>query len=177
VQFIQLDNRYFKGAAPSGTVLGEAQWQWLAEELRKPANLRVIMTGFQALGSSTSSEGWGEYPAEQQHLLDVIKGAQAKGVVIVSGDKHYAEVSRRDNVVGYPLYDFTSSALSASNSYAPEANTYRDTPTSASQNHNFGLMTIDWATPGRPLTVQIFDAGTGTVLISKNLSLATLGSQ
>jgi alkaline phosphatase D len=134
------------------------------------------MSGFQALGSSTTSEGWGEYPAEQQHLLDVINGAQAKGVVIVSGDKHYAEISRRDSAVGYPLYDFTSSSLTASNSYAPEPNQYRDTPTSASQNHNFGLITIDWATNGRPLTVQIFDAGTGAVLLSKSLSLAALGS-
>jgi alkaline phosphatase D len=176
VQFIMLDNRYFKTAEPSGTVLGDAQWQWLADQLRQPADLRVIMSGFQALGSSTSSEGWGEYPAEQQHLLDVIKASQARGVVIVSGDKHYAEISRRDGAVGYPLYDFTSSSLSASNSYAPEPNVYRDTPTAATQNHNFGLLTIDWATAGRPLTVQIFDANTGSVLLSKALSLATLGS-
>jgi alkaline phosphatase D len=175
VQFLMLDNRWFKGAAPSGTVLGDAQWQWLAGELRRPADLRVIMSGFQALGSSTSSEGWGEYPAEQQHLLDVIKASQAKGVVIVSGDKHYAEISRRDGAVGYPLYDFTSSSLSASNSYAPEPNTYRDTPTAASQNHNFGLLTIDWATPGRPFNVQIFDANTGAALFGKSLSLAALG--
>jgi alkaline phosphatase D len=176
VQFLMLDNRWFKGTAPSGTVLGDAQWQWLADELRRPADLRVIMSGFQALGSSTSSEGWGEYPAEQQHLLDVIKASQAKGVIIVSGDKHYAEISRRDGVVGYPLYDFTSSSLTASNSYAPEANSYRDTPSSASQEHNFGLMTIDWATPGRPVNVQIFDANTGNVLMAKSLSLAALGS-
>jgi alkaline phosphatase D len=175
VQLIMLDNRYFKGAAPSGTVLGADQWQWLADELRKPAELRILMSGFQALGSSTKSEGWGEYPAEQQHLLDVIKASQAKGVIIVSGDKHYAEISRRDGVVGYPLYDFTSSSLTASNSYAPEANTYRDTPTSASQNHNFGMVTIDWTTPGRPVTVEIVDAMTGSTLFTKNLSLSALG--
>jgi alkaline phosphatase D len=176
VQVIMLDNRYFKGDAPSGTVLGDAQWQWLDGELRRPANLRVIMSGIQALGGSTAPEGWAEYPAEQQHLLDVIKGTQAQGVLIVSGDKHYAEISRRDGVVGYPLYDFTSSSLTANNSYTPEPNQYRDTPSSASQNHNFGLITIDWSTAGRPVTVQIFDAGTGAVLLSKSLSLATLGS-
>jgi alkaline phosphatase D len=167
--------RYFKGASPSGTVLGDAQWQWLADELRRPAQLRIIMSGIQTLGSSTTSEGFGEFPAEQQHLFDVIRASQAVGVIVVSGDKHYAEISRRDVGIGYQLYDFTSSSLTASNSYVPEANQYRDTPTSASQNHNFGLISVDWAAPGRPFTVEIVDAATGTPLMTKSLSLAALG--
>jgi alkaline phosphatase D len=177
VQLVMLDNRYFKGLPPSGTVLGDAQWQWLAATLASPSDLRVIMSGIQAVGSSTESEGWAEFPDEQQHLYDVIKASGAKGVLIVSGDKHYAEISRRDVGLGYPLYDFTSSSLTASNSYAPQENIYRDTPTSASQNHNFGLLTIDWASPGVPVSVQIFDAGTGAVLLAKDLSLALLGAR
>jgi alkaline phosphatase D len=175
VQFLMLDNRYFKGVAPSGTVLGDAQWQWLAEELRRPAELRIVLSGIEAVGSSTESEGWAQYPQEQQRLYDVLKASAAKGVVIVSGDKHYAEISRRDVGLGYPLYDFTSSSLTASNSYAPQTNLYRDTPTSVTQKHNFGLLTIDWASAARALAFQILDADTGAVLLAKELSLAELG--
>jgi alkaline phosphatase D len=177
IQLILIDNRYFKGTPPSGTVLGDAQWQWLADALASPADLRIIMSGIEAVGSSTASEGWAQFPAEQQHLYDVIKASQARGVLIVSGDKHYAEISRRDVGLGYPLYDFTSSSLTASNSYAPQDNIYRDTPTSANQNHNFGLLTIDWASADVPVNVQIIDAGTGSVLLSKDLSLALLGAR
>jgi alkaline phosphatase D len=177
VQLIMLDNRYFKGTAPSGTVLGAAQWQWLSDQLSVPANLRIVMSGIEAVGSSTASEGWAQFPDEQQRLYDVIKASQAKGVVIVSGDKHYAEISRRDVGLGYPLYDFTSSSLTASNSYTPQDNLYRDTPTSATQNHNFGLMTIDWGPTAGPVNVQLVDADTGATLLTKDLSLAVLGAR
>ena len=79
IQFIMLDNRYFKGVAPSGTVLGPEQWQWLAEELRRPATLRIIMSGIAAVGSSSSSDAWAQYPAEQQRLYDVIKDFRPQG--------------------------------------------------------------------------------------------------
>jgi alkaline phosphatase D len=174
IQFIMLDVRYFKGVAPSGTVLGPAQWQWLADELRRPAEIRIIMSGIEVVGSSTSSEGWAQFPQEQQNLYDVIKASQARGVLIVSGDKHYAEISRRDVGLGYPLYDFTASALNASNSYAPQANLYRDTPTAANQAHNFGFLTIDWAAADRPIAFQIFNAETGVVLMTKDLTLTAL---
>jgi alkaline phosphatase D len=172
-----LDNRYFKGEPPAGTVLGDAQWQWLAGVLAAPADLRVIMSGIEAVGSSTASEGWAEFPDEQQRLYDVIKASGANGVLIVSGDKHYAEISRRDVGLGYPLYDFTSSSLTASNSYAPQDNAYRDAPTSASQSHNFGLLTIDWSAAEVPVSVQLFDANTGDALLGKQLSLALLGAR
>jgi alkaline phosphatase D len=135
------------------------------------------MSGIQAVGSSIESEGWAEYPDEQQHLYDVIAASKAKGVLIVSGDKHYAEISRRDVGLGYPLYDFTSSSLTASNSYAPQANIYRDAPASATQSHNFGLLTVDWSAVDVPVSVQIIDAGTGAVLLAKELSLALLGAR
>jgi alkaline phosphatase D len=176
VQVIMLDVRYFKGVAPMGTMLGAAQWQWLADELRRPAQLRIIMSGMAAIGSAVSGEGWAQHPTEQQNLYDVIKSSQAKGVVIFSGDKHYAEISRRDVGLGYPLYDFTSSALNANNSYVPAANIYRDTPTATTQLHNFGFVTINWTAADRPLQIQIVNAVTGAALITKDITLTSLGS-
>lgn len=36
---------------------------------------------------------------------------QRNGVVFISGDVHFGEITRYDCAVGYPLYDVTSSGL------------------------------------------------------------------
>jgi alkaline phosphatase D len=174
IQVVMLDNRSFKANPPGGSVLGDAQWTWLAEELRKPARLRIIMSGMEQISSSTTPEGWGLYPAEQQHLYDVIKAAGAKGAFILSGDKHYAEISRRDVALGYPLYDFTSSPMSAPPEPI-EANRYRDAPGSIISDHNFGIITLDWNAPDPTVHVEIVHATKGNVLLEKMLTLGQLG--
>jgi alkaline phosphatase D len=174
IQVVMLDNRSFKANPPGGSVLGDAQWTWLAEELRKPARLRIIMSGMEQISSSTTPEGWGLYLAEQQHLYDVIKAAGAKGAFIVSGDKHYAEISRRDVGLGYPLYDFTSSPMSAPPEPI-EANKYRDAPGSIISDHNFGVITLDWNAPDPTVHVEIVHATKGNVLLEKMITLGQLG--
>ena len=50
VQFIMLDVRYNRDEPFSGgDVLGENQWSWLEEDLDKPADLRLVASGFQIL--------------------------------------------------------------------------------------------------------------------------------
>jgi alkaline phosphatase D len=175
VQFLMLDNRYFKGNPPNGTVLGPAQWAWLAEELRKPARLRIIMSGMELISTSTTPEGWGQFPAEQDHLYQTLRESGAKGALIVSGDKHYLEISRRDAGLVYPLYYFTSSPMSAPPE-PPEANRYRDAPGSIISDNNFGLMTIDWSAPDPTLHVELIQSYQGTLLLEKRLTLGELGS-
>jgi alkaline phosphatase D len=175
IQVVMLDNRSFKGNPPGGSVLGDAQWSWLAQELRKPARLRIIMSGMEQISSSTTPEGWGLYLAEQQHLYDVIKAAQARGAFIISGDKHYAEISRRDVGLGYPLYDFTSSPMSAPPEPV-EANKYRDAPGSIVSDNNYGLITIDWTAADPSIHVQMFHATKGTVLLEKTVTVGQLGN-
>ncbi|WP_462160320.1 alkaline phosphatase D family protein [Pseudoalteromonas maricaloris] len=55
---ITLDARYFRsptfssyGACEgeSSTILGEAQWQWLEQELQKPSEIKLIASGIQVL--------------------------------------------------------------------------------------------------------------------------------
>jgi alkaline phosphatase D len=175
IQVVMLDNRSFKGNPPGGSVLGDAQWTWLAEELRKPARLRIIMSGMEQISSSTTPEGWGLFLSEQQRLYDVIKAAQAKGAFIVSGDKHYTEISRRDVGLGYPLYDFTSSPMSAPPEPI-EANKYRDAPASIVSDNNFGFITLDWAAADPTVHVEMVQSTRGTVLLDKTVTLGQLGN-
>jgi alkaline phosphatase D len=175
IQVIMLDNRWWKGSPPNGAVLGPEEWTWLAEQLKKPARLRLVMSGMELISSSTTPEGWGLFLKEQQHFYDVVKASGAKGVIVLSGDKHYLEVSRRDVGLGYPLYDFTSSPMSAPPEPL-EANLYRDMPSSSISEHNFGLITIDWGAPDPTLLFEFIHSYKGNVLLEKRLTLGALGN-
>jgi alkaline phosphatase D len=176
IQLLMLDNRTFKANPPGGTVLGAEQWTWLAGELQKPARLRIIMSGMELISTSTTPEGWGQYKPEQQHLYDVLKQTGAKGVLILSGDKHYCEISRRDDLgLGYPLYDFTSSPMSAPPE-ALEANKYRDGADASISDYNFGVITVDWSAADPTVHVELVHAIKGTVLLERKLTLGQLGA-
>ncbi|RDK85525.1 alkaline phosphatase D family protein [Marinirhabdus gelatinilytica] len=129
VKLILLDTRYFrtalkKGEDPavrysawpknhSGTILGDEQWKWLENELKDDTTeFTVINTSIQFLSDQHGWEKWGNFPSEVTKFYELIRSAKAKNIVIVSGDRHLAEISVNDNAgLEYPLVDFTTSGL------------------------------------------------------------------
>jgi alkaline phosphatase D len=186
VQVILLDTRYFRSAlatgvnnvVPSGgkyiphpdphvTMLGEAQWRWLEEQLRVPAELRVIGSSIQFISEFSGGEAWANMPREKQRMLDLLKRTKANGVLFISGDRHWAELSRLDRDGDYPLYDLTSSALTESHSRGtPTPNRFREGPTF--HDTNVGLMTIDWNARSPIVLLQLFDVN-GIIRIEKKI--------
>lgn len=159
--------RYDPDTDPSKTMLGEDQWRWLAGELRRPAEVRIIASSIQVIAEDHKWEKWGNLPLEQARLFATIKEAGAAGVVFVSGDRHLGEVSMRDGGVGYPLYDLTASALNASFlNYRPhEPNRWR--VGSLNVGHNYGLITIDWRQEDPLIRLQLKDASGETAVQQK----------
>jgi alkaline phosphatase D len=190
VQVILLDTRYFRGplqrkaerlpgtgpyeatADPDATILGAAQWAWLAEQLRQPAELRIIASSIQVVAADHGWEKWANFPRERQRLLDLIAQTRAGGVIVVSGDRHAAELSV-ERRAAYPVYDLTASSLS--NPLKPtdviEGNTRR--VGEVYREVNFGLITIDWEQPDPrvELTVRGPD---GRDVITHNVRLSDL---
>jgi len=125
VQIILLDTRYFRSQLypiapsryrdhddPTTTMLGEAQWRWLAEQLVVPAEVRLLVSSVQVVSNEHPHERWGVFPHERARLLALIGETKAAGVVVLSGDRHRGEVSRLEgSKAGYPIYDLTSSSL------------------------------------------------------------------
>ncbi|MEM7363591.1 MAG: alkaline phosphatase D family protein [Pseudomonadota bacterium] len=156
VQLLLLDTRYFKSPwnrSPSffrrydpddsadKTLLGQAQWRWLERELGKPADLRVIASGVQVLNAYHGDEHWALFPHERERLFELIRSTSAKGVVLLSGDRHFAEISRRDDILDYPLYDFTSSGMT--HSFKQGDRTVNPDRIAVYTGLNFGSMTIN----------------------------------
>ncbi|UCH74431.1 MAG: alkaline phosphatase family protein [Rhodospirillales bacterium] len=170
VQVILLDTRSFKSPPllaerPEGargslgkyapnwdseaTLLGPEQWTWLEEQLRRPAELRIIASSGQVVADEKGMDEWGNYPLERRRLFDLIAETGAKGVVLLSGNVHFAEVSATDEGP-YPLVDFTSSGLTHTNKEYPKAPN-RHRVAGPFVDSNFGLVTVDWRAEAGPV--------------------------
>ena len=161
-QILLLDTRYFRDEIPGAkgkkkpgtvgwyepdsdpgkTLLGDAQWQWLDQQLQVPADLRIIASSIQMLAVEKGMENWGNVPHEQTRLFDLLKKHKADHTFAISGDVHFAELSRKD-LGSYPFFDFTSSGMShTSKSWAQAKNSFRIGE--VFWELNAGLIEIDW---------------------------------
>jgi len=140
--------RYIPNTDPGATLLREVQWQWLEEQLKHPAEIRFIVSSTQIVANEKGMDEWGDYPADRQRLFDLINSSGANGVILLSGNVHFAELSATDEGP-YPLYDFTSSGLTHVNEdYANAPNSFRIAGPYVDL--NFGLVEIDWQTQPAP---------------------------
>jgi alkaline phosphatase D len=176
VQIILLDTRSFKSPPalaerPAGmggslgkyapdddsaaTLLGESQWAWLAEQLKQPAEVRLICSSGQVVADEKGMDEWGNYPLERRRLFDLIGETGAEGVMILSGNVHFAEVSAYEGGP-YPFIDFTASGLTHTNpEYAAAANGYR--VAGPFSDINFGLVEILWEPEGPAILLSARD--------------------
>ncbi len=139
------DKRFMPNKYGDGTMLGTKQWVWLEQQLsQSQADFNVILSSIQVLSPYHGFEKWANMPHELEKLENLIKSTQAKNVILLSGDRHISEISKK-NIEGldYPLIDFTSSGLNrALNFEKVEDNPYR-------VGHNivvdsFGLLHFDF---------------------------------
>jgi alkaline phosphatase D len=169
VQIIMLDTRYFRSPlqkswlryfgvkknAPntsnSATVLGNSQWIWLEEEIKKEADLKIIVSSIQLLNDSHSFEKWGNFPKDRERLIQLIESQPKKNILVLSGDRHMSELSKTKD----GLIDFTSSSLNKPfKMIKPEENPFRVGEPIVEE--NFGMVLINWET--KQVSLKIIDS-------------------
>ncbi len=190
IQLLLLDTRYFRSPLlktsqgyrpnpdPQATLLGEAQWSWLGQELKKPAQLRILASSIQLLSQNHAYEKWDNFPLETQRLFDLIQETKAEGLVILSGDRHLGELSSiQDARISYPLYDFTSSGMTEGklDQINKEFNARRVVGTKAHNISQFGLieLILDDSHPAPKLNLRLMSGG-GMELEKLSFPLAQL---
>ena len=134
----QLD--YLPIVDEDSTLLGNEQWYWLTGELRKKADVRIIGSSTQFGISFNGYEAWANFPYERERMLDVISKTKANGVIFISGDVHYGELSKYFNEKTYPIFDLTSSGLTQTWSFATPNSNRIAGPV---MENNFGLLSIN----------------------------------
>lgn len=162
---------YVANPDPAATLLGEKQWRWLEEQLNRPARVRIIVSSIQLIPEFSGWESWANFPFEKQRLLDLIADRQIGGLVFISGDRHFAELSVLQREGEYPLYELTSSALNLRHpSGLTGDNRFRIDGTYLRE--NFGEIRINWgAEPLISLSIRDLE---GKVRLETSFSLADL---
>jgi alkaline phosphatase D len=148
------DGGYVPDADPVKTLLGEVQWRWLDEQLRQPADVRLVVSSVQVLAEGHRWERWGNLPAERDRLARLIASTGARGVVLLSGDRHFAALYRQPQGAAYPLTELTASGVTHSWESPTDQPGNRIGP--AFTGLNYGTVEIDWA--ARTLRLAARDA-------------------
>lgn len=188
LQVIMLDTRFFRSPLkrgqkriggswtpdndPTKTMLGNAQWKWLEEQLVKPADVRIIASSIQFAAEDAGQEAWANLPRERQRMLDLLSSTQANGVIFISGDRHWSELSAVANQKRYRIFDFTSSSFNQLHQRGtPTKNRHRFLPKTYHQ-ENYGVIKIAWDSPLPVATLQIRDLD-GAVQLQHQVNWAT----
>jgi len=159
IKVILLDCRYFRDSSvtgankryiknETGTILGETQWQWLENELtNSSAQVHIIGSGIQVIPEEHRFEKWANFPNERQRLFNLLSKTKPANPIIISGDRHIAEISKIElDGLSQPLYEVTSSGMTHSFeriTQIGEKNQHRVNNHLSGQK-NFGLFFIDW---------------------------------
>jgi alkaline phosphatase D len=169
VPFGSWKNDYLPDTNPEKTLLGDTQWEWLKQRLQEPADLRIIGTSIQFGHEYNGWESWTNFPQELIRMVDLIQETRANGVVFISGDVHWGELSALRPPNCYPLYDLTASGLNRDwENVEPNQNRIGD----ACMDFHYGMLEIQWsANPS--VQFRIHDM-TGRARVRKSVRLNEL---
>lgn len=142
--------RYIPEEDPTRTMLGDAQWRWLEDTLRDPAELRVVVSSIQVIAEGHGWERWGLLPVERRRLMTLL--GQHPGTVLISGDRHLGALYK-DARGPYPIYELTTSSLNRPlNRDIDEPGPRRISDVYTSE--NFGMIEIDWQRAALTLSLR-----------------------
>ena len=172
-----LTKRKFKNMGPyspseemDASMLGENQWQWFERELRKPATIKLIGSSLQLLPEFTGWEAWANFPADRERLFNFIRDEQINGVMLLSGDTHWGELSKYQKDLPYPLWEVTSSGLTEEwKEVSPNKHRIGD----YTHKINYGFLDLDWQQPDPTISFGLKDVN-GSVINSTKFSLSTI---
>lgn len=158
VDILMTDGRSYRrnpGKGGTPTMFGTRQLEWLRSQIvNSKARAIVFASGTQLFTSRSDSESLNAYPQDREILMKAFADAPA-GVVILSGDRHFAELLEGKSGKR-TIFEATSSPLSASLRPAFQVGADANRRGVYIGRNNFGLLTLSI---GQSVTanIEIFD--------------------
>lgn len=167
LQVILLDLRWFRTSlnvdpkshdylpvtAADAELVGSEQWKWLENELKQPADLRLIASSIQFCSPEHPWEKWSNYPKDKARILALFDELKINNAFFISGDMHYGELSAEKTPGGFEVFDVTSSGMNFVESGSQFKN--RNRISLFDKAPNFGFIEIDWAKKPVPVSLQV----------------------
>ncbi|MGI9526450.1 MAG: alkaline phosphatase D family protein [Weeksellaceae bacterium] len=147
-------NDYRPNISTDSTFLGATQWSWLDSVLKEDADLRIVVSSNQFSHEYNGWESWTNVPHEQQRFINLIAKNKADGIIFLSGDVHWGELSKRNTTNTYPLYDATSSGITETWPHT-EPNKYRIGD--VIPQNNIGLLEIFPKKKDAEIVISLYD--------------------
>lgn len=160
--FFLMDDRTFRVPGDVKTsepaMLGSAQLDWLIRALKySSATFKFVAIGSQVLNTGAVYENYSTIPKERAELLRRIEVEGIKGVIFLTGDRHFTELSTLKLKDGRTIHDLTTSPLT-SGPYTPnETNSLRVEGTVVGE-RNFSTIEVSGAKGARDLLIRVFDS-------------------
>ncbi|RMX56823.1 hypothetical protein pdam_00009939 [Pocillopora damicornis] len=183
IKLILLDTRSHLKWGPECDILGAEQWSWLETQLSdpNPAGLTIIGSGIQVISDVPYTDRWTGCPSSYDRLIWLVQ--RNPRVILISGDVHFGEFSCLNSTsTGYPLYEVTSSGLTATCVSWMSKATCRwlleNVLTSSKRTHpfitelNYGLITVHWN--DQPISVTVEVRGETGSYLKQTVSLGHL---
>ena len=129
-KFIFLDTRFFRSKLkgkksnyieniePDATILGNAQWTWLENELKSDFDFLFIFSSIQIIAKDHRFEKWSNFPNERAKLFELLEKFNDK-TILFSGDRHRAGIYRKNGII-----EVTSSSMNKPGSSFSETDSY-----------------------------------------------------
>jgi alkaline phosphatase D len=170
--FFLLDDRTYRVPADAKTgapaLLGAAQLDWLIRALKySDAPFKLVAVGSQVLSTAAEYENYATIAGERGELLRRIEEEGITGVVFLTGDRHFTELSALSLADGRVVHDLTVSPLTSGTYTAKTPNANRVEGTLVEQ-RNFATLTFAGLRKERQLTMRVFDQ-TGGLLWERTL--------
>ncbi|MDX2189822.1 MAG: alkaline phosphatase D family protein [Bacteroidota bacterium] len=178
-EFFLLDDRFYRTPnnlmekdTLNSVMLGKEQSKWLIEALSaSKSTFKFICVGGQFLNpSGDNPESFIKVKSEMKTILDAIAKNKVRGVMFLTGDRHFSDLTYLNREGTYTLYDFTVSPLGAKG-YCPknkegEASYPRVEGSLLCNQRNFGMIEVSGNKEERQLRLVLYDV-TGNEKFSK----------
>ena len=145
-KFIFLDTRFFRSKLKGkksnyieniesdATILGNAQWTWLENELKSDFDFLFIFSSIQIIAKDHRFEKWSNFPNERAKLFELLDQFNDK-TILFSGDRHRAGIYRKNGII-----ELTSSSMNKPGSSFSETDSYLIGKTYPQE--NYGVLEI-----------------------------------
>jgi alkaline phosphatase D len=156
VDFFMLDDRMYRTnpEQDSPSMLGPHQKEWLFEQLRaSTGTFKFLITSVPwAYGTKPGSlDPWQGYKEERAEIFSFLHNHRIEGVILLSGDRHRADVWKIERPAGYDLYEFENAQLTNIHTH----DTMPDALFSYNAKNMFGKLTIDTVASDPGVTYEI----------------------
>ena len=145
-KFIFLDTRFFRSKLKGkksnyieniesdATILGNAQWAWLENELKSDFDFLFIFSSIQIIAKDHRFEKWSNFPNERAKLFELLYQFNDK-TILFSGDRHRAGIYGKNGII-----EVTSSSMNKPGSSFTETDSYLIGKTYPQE--NYGVLEI-----------------------------------